>query len=159
MTFRLHWCIVLLGAWLAVLACCSRTPVSSQRSSGKAGTADWEHHTQGLPFVIGYEAGMAQAKAQGKPAMLFVTTTWCGWCKKLAAESFHDNEIREMLSKHFVCVIVDGDTEQSTTAKFGVRGYPHVIFVQPDGKKLGECRGYVAKDTFKKIVEEALAKA
>ena len=44
--------------------------------------------------------------------MMFITTTWCGWCKKLANESFNNPEIRDLLA-NFVCVIVDGDTSRS----------------------------------------------
>lgn len=120
---------------------------------------EWDSHTQGLPFVFGYEQGMAQARQTGKPAMLFVTTTWCGWCKKLAKESFRDGEIRSLLTKHFVCVIVDGDRETVAKRKYGVRGYPHVIFVTPDGNKLGECRGYVPADQFRRIVRGAINRA
>ena len=30
--------------------------------------------------------------------MFFVTTTWCGWCKKLARENFRDPEVKKLLN-------------------------------------------------------------
>jgi thioredoxin-related protein len=116
----------------------------------------WDDHTQGLPFVFGYEQGMEQARAQGKPAMLFMTTTWCGWCKKLAHESFNDPEIKRLLTENFVCVIVDGDTESAAKSKLGVRGYPHVVFQSADGKKLAEQQGYTSASNFRAVIERAL---
>ena len=123
------------------------------------GSQEWDEHTQGLPFVVGYEKGLELAQSEGKPAMMFVTTTWCGWCKKLASESFNDPEVQELL-KRLVCVIVDGDTEKDAQATLGAdQGYPHVIFLSANGKKIGECVGYVPVDEFKQIVEQALAQA
>jgi thioredoxin-related protein len=116
----------------------------------------WADHTQGLPFVVGYDQGRAAAAAQGKPAMMFITTTWCGWCKKLANESFNDPEIRDLLA-NFVCVIVDGDTESDAMRQLGARGvFPQIVFVSSHGEILGGCLGYVPTEKFKSITEEAL---
>lgn len=119
---------------------------------------DWNEHTQGLTFVVGYEAGMAKAKAENKPAMLFVTATWCGWCKKLANESFNDPEVRQLLDK-FVLVIVDLDTEQKIAEQLGVQGVPFIVFESPEGRKLAVNEGYVPVPEFKAAVEHALAQA
>ena len=37
---------------------------------------DWTHHTGKVRFTVGYEKGLKKAKAQGKPMMLYFTTTW-----------------------------------------------------------------------------------
>lgn len=100
-----------------------------------SGSKGWADHTQGLPFVFGYEEGLKAAAEQKKPAMMFVTTTWCGWCKKLAEENFNDSEEKELLS-NFVCVIVDGDEEKAAARKLGVGGYPHLVFLSSSGEKL-----------------------
>ena len=116
----------------------------------------WREHTQGLPFVIGYQKGLELAQAQGKPAMMFVTTTWCGWCKRLSQESLNDAEVRDLL-ENFVCVIVDGDTEQEAKSQLGVSAsYPDIVFVSPQGERLSECSGYKPVNEFKPIVQAAL---
>jgi thioredoxin-related protein len=121
--------------------------------------AKWADHTQKLPFVIGYEKGMAEAKAQNKPAMFFVTTTWCGWCKKHAEENFNDSEIQDLLGK-FVLVIVDGDTEKDALITLGAnQGFPHFIFKSSKDEKLGEQLGYSPVEEFKTLLEDTLAKA
>jgi thioredoxin-related protein len=123
-----------------------------------SGPKDWDDHTQGLPFEVGYNQGMKAAAAQHKPAMMFVTTTWCGWCKKLADENFNDAEVKELLT-HFVCVIVDGDEETTAAQKLGADGYPHIVFLSAKGEKLGEFSGYGTIAEFKPVVQKALAKA
>jgi thiol:disulfide interchange protein len=119
----------------------------------------WAEHTQRLPFVIGYEKGLAEAKAKDKPLMLFVTTTWCGWCTKLAQENFNDETVKALLGK-FVLVIVDGDTEPEALAALEAKqGFPHLIFQSAAGQRLAEQVGYAPVDVFAKVVDDALAKA
>lgn len=125
-------------------------------TSEPSGAKSWSDHTQGLPFVMGYEAGLQQASSQGKPAMLFVTTTWCSWCKKLAKEAFNDAEIRQILTDKFVCVIIDGDTEREAVSTLGVDGYPHVVFHNTAGQKVDEVIGYVPAPEFRAHLDGVL---
>ncbi|MBI4863315.1 MAG: thioredoxin family protein [Candidatus Riflebacteria bacterium] len=144
MSTRFAWPLVALGALVLFAAGCG--------SSG--GT--FEDHTQGLPFVFGYDKGLEAAKAQGKPTMMFVTTTWCGWCKKLARENFTDPRIKGLL-KNFVLVIVDGDKEKEGKARLKAdQGYPHIVFLSRSGEKVAECVGYRPVDKFTPIVQEAV---
>lgn len=115
----------------------------------------WTTHTQGLPFTVGYSEGLAEVRATGKPAMFFVTATWCGWCKKLAKDTFTDSEVKKLLDR-FVLVLVDGDTETAAARSLGAHGYPHVVFQAATGETLEIVRGYVAADRFKRIVQRAL---
>lgn len=116
----------------------------------------WASHTQGLPFVMGYDQGVARSQAEGKPAMYFVTTTWCGWCKRLADENFNDPAVRDLLSQ-FVLVIVDGDTETEAAQNLGAEGFPHVVFKSSDGQTLEVVQGYVPVSDFKPILERVLS--
>lgn len=146
----------LAGVSTATLGCTKGEP-SPQVEVGDA-VADpsaWNEHTQGLTFVVGYNQGLEKARAENKPAMLFVTATWCGWCKKLANESFNDPEVRQLLDK-FVLVIVDLDTEEEVANKLGVQGVPYIVFESPEGKKLSVTEGYKPIPEFKADVQHAL---
>jgi len=136
---------------------CAKSEQSAEVEVGDAvaDTHAWNEHTQGLTFVVGYDAGLAKAKAEDKPVMLFVTATWCGWCKKLANESFNDPEIRQLLDK-FVLVIVDLDTEGEVAEKLGVQGVPYIVFESPTGQKLSVTEGYKPAPEFKADIEHAL---
>ncbi|MBX9789424.1 MAG: thioredoxin family protein [Pirellulales bacterium] len=152
MTRRLSSAIALVFLLSLVLGCGTSGPGPSAGGDDK-----WADHTQGLPFLIGYEAGITKAKAENKPVMLFVTTTWCGWCKKLAAEDLTDPEVRKML-ENFVLAIVDGDTETAAAKTLGADGFPHIVFQDPEGQNLGTVGGYVPVADFKSAVEQALTK-
>ncbi|MCA8961232.1 MAG: thioredoxin family protein [Planctomycetes bacterium] len=116
--------------------------------------AKWSHHSGDIKFVIGFEKGQEMAQLSGKPMMLFFTTTWCGWCKKLAGESFVDPQVVAELTS-FVPVIVDGDTEKATCQKYGVSGYPNIKFVTSDDKRHAEVAGYVDTKSFLAKVADA----
>src|SRR5204863_821230 len=49
---------------------------------------DWSAHMGALKFVVGYEKGMEEAWAAGRPAMLFFTSATDPWCPKFAARTW-----------------------------------------------------------------------
>lgn len=150
--------LVLLGT----LVGCGRgsDPASGQSARPWSGSLDaWSDHKQGLPFIMGYEQGLEASRAQGKPAMMFVTTTWCSWCKRLSGESFQDETVKKLL-QNFVLVIVDGDVEREALVKLRANeGFPHVVFLSQGGQRIGECKGYKPVEEFKRIVESALSQS
>jgi len=141
------------GLGIAVVASC--VLFSGCGPAGSSGDK-WAEHTQGLPFVIGYEAGMAKAQAEKKPVMLFVTTTWCPPCKMLASNDLADAENQKLLEP-FVLVIVDGDAERDVVAKLGVESFPRVLFQAVDGTTLADVSGY-APGQFRAQLEQAVAR-
>ncbi len=118
---------------------------------------DWSHHTGKISFLVGYSKAVAEAKFSGKPILAFCTTTWCGYCKKLAEESFNDDQVIAAVSD-FIPVIVDGDVEKDVCTKFGVNGYPNVRFLSSEEKVLGEVGGYVPAKEFLASIKAARAK-
>lgn len=60
--------LIVTGLALAVLLGGAATVAAAEK--------DWKDHKGILPFVVGYEKGMAEAKFSGRPMMVFFTTTW-----------------------------------------------------------------------------------
>lgn len=145
-----HVTSILLFLWTLMLL---NPGCGSSQAQGR-----WATHTAGLPFVIGYSEGLAEVRATGKPAMFFVTATWCGWCKKLARDTLSDSGVQTLLDR-FVLVLVDGDTEAAAARSLGAQGYPHVVFQSASGETLEVVRGYVPAERFKRIAQRALSAA
>lgn len=110
---------------------------------------------------LDYDKGLIKAKEENKHIFIDFTAKWCGWCKKLDRETFADARVIELLDEHFVSIKVDGDskrklsidgymiTEQDLTRReYGVRGFPALWFLKPDGGKIGPIKGYVPADKF-----------
>ena len=104
-----------------------------------------------------YDKAIATAKKDNKLVMVDVYTDWCGWCKKLDRDVYADPKVGERLTKSFVTVKIN--PEKSLRAaqlarQFGTRGYPHIVFVNGDGKKIGEIGGYVPANEFLKRLDK-----
>ena len=133
---------IALGGWIFIRFAPGR------HSGGDASGGDpWAHHRGLVPFVVGSEAGLKASSASGKPIAYFFTATWCGWCTKLAEDSFSDTTIVEEM-KRFTPVIVDGDAEPALMAKYGIEGFPAFVFVNQSLAPTAKILGYVPRDEF-----------
>jgi thiol-disulfide isomerase/thioredoxin len=95
-----------------------------------------------------------QALRENKLVLLdFTGSDWCGWCKKLDAETLSQAAFLDFAGKNLVLVKVDfsRSTPQSAQlkqannelkGKFGVDGYPTLVAVAPDGAVVWKQRGY-----------------
>ncbi|HYD47837.1 MAG TPA: thioredoxin family protein [Terriglobales bacterium] len=84
----------------------------------------------------GYEAGLAEAKTEGKPVMLVFYTEWCPHCTAYS-KVFHDKELVELSGK-FVMIRIDKDKEPAISRKYAPDGeyIPRTYFLQSDGTLL-----------------------
>jgi thioredoxin-related protein len=77
-----------------------------------------------------------------KKIMVDVYTDWCGWCKKMDANTMTNSVIVSLLSKHFYAVKLDGEHKKDIvfkgrTFKFvpsGYRGYHELPAELMNGK-------------------------
>ena len=103
-----------------------------------------------LAWLTDAAKAQAQAKAEKKLVLLdFTGSDWCGWCIRLNKEVFSKPEFAEYAKKNLVLVEVDFpnkkklSNEQQTAnreleKKYAVRGYPTIILLDGNGKKVGQ---------------------
>lgn len=118
-----------------------------------AGEVKWE---------TDYAAALRKAKQDKKLVMVDVYTDWCGWCKKLDREVYTDKNVQAKLAKSFIAVKINPERSsknQKIADGFGVRGFPNIIFVDADGKKLLQQAGYRPAGDFAKVIDQVLKKA
>jgi thioredoxin-related protein len=95
-----------------------------------------------------------QAKKENKVVLMnFTGSDWWGFCIKLEKEVFGNSDFAEYASKNLVLVDVDfpHKKKQSKELKkaneklqeqYKVEGFPTVVLLDADGKKIGEEVGY-----------------
>ncbi|MBS0660316.1 MAG: thioredoxin family protein [Verrucomicrobia bacterium] len=100
------------------------------------------------------DKGVAEAKGTNKLVLLdFTGSDWCGWCIKLNKEVFMQPEFQQYAKENLVLVELDFPRRkpqdvatkarnEALAAKYGVRGFPTIIVLNGEGKKVGEL-GYV----------------
>lgn len=133
---------------------------------------------QNVNWLTFEEAVELNAKTP-KPLFIDVYTDWCGWCKKMDANTFQKSEIASELNKDYYPVKFNAEQKESiefegNTFKFvasGRRGYhelavfllnkrmsyPTVVFLDLAAKKLQPIPGYKTPEQFKAILNSMKA--
>ena len=111
-------------------------------AGGKAG---WEED---------YEKSLARAKAESKLLLMdFTGSDWCGWCIKLDKEVFSEKAFQDYAKEKLVLLELDfpqqkeqsqklKDQNEKLSKEYGIEGYPTIVVLNSEGKKIGEL-GYV----------------
>lgn len=99
----------------------------------------------GISFHEGsWNEALQRAKNQGKPIFLDISASWCGPCKMLKAKTFPNQEVGEFYNANFINVAVDGEKGEGVelARKYKIRGYPSLLFINPDGEIVAQTAGY-----------------
>jgi thioredoxin-related protein len=133
---------------------------SGTSSQGEKKEANLSKEKENTLTWYKYDEGLAKAQKEKKHVMVHFYTTWCGWCKRMEANTFSNEEIRKVLNESYVAVRVNGQSgekvkvdgeqmaEKQVAGMYGVRAYPITWFLKPSGERIAPRRGYVGPDEF-----------
>ena len=88
------------------------------------------------------EEAFVHAKKEDKPVFLSIGYSTCHWCHVMAHESFEDDEVAEILNRHFISIKVDKEERPDIDSIYmsvcqaytGSGGWPTSIFLTPEQK-------------------------
>jgi len=100
------------------------------------------------------------AKNQNKCLLISVGYSACHWCHVMAHESFEDEEVAELMNKHFINIKIDREERPDIDQIYmdaaqiltGRGGWPLNAFALPDGKPF-YAGTYFPKDNWKTILK------
>jgi thioredoxin-related protein len=104
---------------------------------------------------LSYEEGMVVGRIEKKKIFLHFYADWCGYCKKMAAETFQDASVIAILNENFISIRVNSDNDQPTAMKYGVRGLPHTVILMDTGESIGTIAGYIPPEPLLSMLQEA----
>ena len=140
----------LKGAGVALVALGIFVRVSVPHAAAAEGAVKW---------VTDHEAGLAAARAEGKPVMIDFFADWCAACKELDKYTYVDPAVSKELER-FGTVKIDGTIEDEKILAlyktYGVQGLPTVVFLDSAGKVMPDPRvtGFVAAPAFLELVQK-----
>lgn len=108
------------------------------------------------------EAQQMNLDGANKIVMIDIYTSWCGPCKMMDRNTFTDEKLAAYINEHFLPVKFNGESGDAVnfngqqfsnpnfdpakthtrnsphqlTRHLGIRGYPTLVFLKPDGTKL-----------------------
>lgn len=101
-----------------------------------------QHKDNPVDWYPWCDEAFEKAVKEEKPVFLSIGYSSCHWCHVFAHESFEDNEIADILNKHFIAVKVDREERPDIDSVYmsvcqaftGSGGWPTSIFMTPDKK-------------------------
>lgn len=127
----------------ALLVSCGK---GKQEEPAAEGTIKW---------LTSFDAALAAAGQKNLPVMIDFYTDWCGWCKKLDADTYVDAQV-VAAANDFVSVKINADLERETASRYKITGFPTILFVDAAGSELHRVIGYRPPQDFLREMNQAL---
>jgi thioredoxin-related protein len=105
-------------------------------------------------WLTDYKKAQEEAKTNKKLLLLnFTGSDWCGWCIKLDKDVFSKPEFKEYTSKNLVLLTIDFPRakqqpanvklqNQGLASQYQVQGFPTIVVLNGEGRKVWEYPGY-----------------
>lgn len=108
-----------------------------------------------IAWASSFETALEEAQIEGRLVMVDFYTSWCGWCRRLDADTYSNHEVIAR-SRKMVCVKVNAEVRKDVASRYAVRAFPTITFLQPDGTLIDAVRGYKSPDKFAPILDQYL---
>lgn len=89
-----------------------------------------------------YRQAASDSARSGQPMVIMVTADWCGYCRKMLAETFSNPSIASTMRNSFVPVLVDYDQNAELVRLLNIEAMPTVLIVSTEQKIVGRFSGY-----------------
>ena len=95
---------------------------------------------EGISWIHDYQNGIDEARQTDKSMMLFFSADWCPPCVEIKKRVFTDTGVIDA-SKSLVNIYIDVDQKRQIMRAHRVRGIPAILFLNPNGEKIGQLGG------------------
>jgi thiol-disulfide isomerase/thioredoxin len=106
-----------------------------------------------------YNSALSKSRMTSKPLFVDFYTDWCGVCKSVDREVFPDPSV-QLLARNFVMLKLDAEGAGAPQARaFGVRAYPTLLFLSPQGQIIERLDGGPSARGFVQIMQSVLSRS
>jgi YHS domain-containing protein/thiol-disulfide isomerase/thioredoxin len=89
-----------------------------------------------------------EAKQAGLPLLIHFHATWCPPCRQMEKDVLHHADVRDLLSRSFVAVLIDSDQHPDLVNQFEIKSLPTDVVIGPDGVVLLKSEGGRDRKTY-----------
>ncbi len=111
-----------------------------------------------LPWIQSYEQALKEAQLGDKLILAYLYTDWCGYCKKMEAETFTDKTVIDEMSDRYVWLKLNAETDEEgrrLQERFNITGYPGLLLLNGEGQEMERISGFVPPGAFRERVAAA----
>ncbi len=106
----------------------------------------------GIAWASSFENALEEAQIDGKIVMVDFFTDWCGWCRRLDSDTYSNADVAAH-ARRIVCVKVNAERRTDLARRYGVRVFPTITFLRPDGTQIDGIRGYLPPRQFIPVLD------
>lgn len=114
-----------------------------------------ETFAKDMMYETDYTTALAKAKKVGKPLFLFMTTTYCPWCRKLENRILSQNDIDAKVKNKYIPVMLNLDKD-SYPQKFAKTRFTPILYIVNSKDESIEHKfvGYSNRGEFLRVLKE-----
>ena len=115
----------------------------------------------GINFTDGtLTEAIRKAKSENKAVFIDVSTTWCGYCKKMKRNAFSDKTVGAYFNDKFVSIEMDAEKGEGIAfaQKYNVNSFPTFIILDKNETVVLIGVGYLDKEQFMEFGQTAFSK-
>ena len=92
-----------------------------------------------------FEEVLAEAALTEKLVFIDVSTSWCGYCKKMKANTYTDADVANLINSKYISKSIDAEKGEGSAIerKYRVEAYPTVLVLNAKGELLKTGEGYL----------------
>ncbi len=97
-----------------------------------------------------YQEVLEQAKQENKIVMIDFITDWCKWCVETDRKVYTNSDVAAYANEHQINWKIDAEKGEGPdlAKKYGVKGYPTIVFASADGNEVDRIYGYLPAEQF-----------
>ncbi len=119
---------------------------SFYRATGAAAPASIEWRTD-------LDAALAEARTAGRLVLVDFSADWCPPCVAMKHDTWPDAEVRALVSRSYVPVLVDPDRDASVSDRYDISAIPAILILDASGQVVARS-GYLPASGMKRFLTE-----
>ena len=126
----------------------------NKKISASKNVVEHEDFASQMKYETNYNQAVEKAKKAGKPIMLFMTTNFCPWCRKLESRILSKADINAKIHEKYVPLMLNLDTDKFPEKLSKNRFTPILYILNPnDGSVEHQFTGYSNRDGFLQLIK------